>query len=272
MKVATRHDGHGEPEVAWSDDRLPLVLLIMAVAEEAADSAALVRRNSGPGAGSRRGVLGTARVGGCRLRLDVCGTGPRNAAAATTAAIEQALPAVVVCAGLAGSLHADLRAGDLVVASRVVDLESEGQWECDPALVILAGALTSCAAPSPTEGRVLITSPRIVGSATEKARLAPRAAMVDMESAAVARVAHAHRVPFLAVRVVSDEADEDFPLDLNRYVDARGNLQRARLAAAALCRPRGLGFLLRMRKTAMAASRTLSVFMEAFCHRLPAPS
>lgn len=270
MTVATRQGGHGEHEVAWSDDRLPLVLLVMAVAEEAADVAALVRRNPVPGAGSRR--PGVARVGGCRLRLTVCGTGPRNAAAATAAAMEHDRPAVVVCAGLAGALHADLRAGDLVVATRVIDMESEGQWDCDPALVTLAGALTDRPVPSPAEGRVLITSPRIVGSAAEKARLSPRAALVDMESAAVARAAHARGIPFVAIRVVSDVADEDFPIDINRYVDARGNLQRARLAAAALCRPRGLMFLLHMRKTAMAASRTLSVFMEAFCRRLPTPS
>ena len=120
--------------------------------------------------------------------------------------------------------------------------------------------------------RVLLTSPRIVGSAREKADLAARAAMVDMESAAVARAARTHAIPFLAVRVVSDAADEDFPLDLNRYVDAGGNLQRARLAVAALCRPRGLGFLLRMRKMALAASQSLSTFMEKFCERLPVPS
>ncbi len=41
----------------------------------------------------------------------------------------------------------------------------------------------------------------------------PEGACLDMETAAVAQVAHANRVPWGGVRITSDAADEDFNLD-----------------------------------------------------------
>ena len=58
-----------------------------------------------------------------------------------------------------------------------------------------------------------------------------------MEFAAVQAKAHEWGVPCRAVRVVSDSAGEDLPLDFNRYRDAEGRFQLTRIALAGLVRP-----------------------------------
>ena len=68
-------------------------------------------------------------------------------------------------------------------------------------------------------------------------RAATGAAVVEMESAAVAQKARQWAVPFGCVRVVSDAAGEDLPLDFNLYRDADGRFERTRIALAALGRP-----------------------------------
>ena len=58
-----------------------------------------------------------------------------------------------------------------------------------------------------------------------------------MESAAVAAKAREWGVPFRCIKVVSDTAGEDMPLDFNKYRDAAGRFSRSRIALAALRRP-----------------------------------
>ena len=80
---------------------------------------------------------------------------------------------------------------------------------------------------------------RVVVSAAEKRALREKsgAAAVEMEAAAVARKAVEWGVPFRCLRVVSDTAAEDLPLDFNLYRDAEGRFSRTRIALAAMARP-----------------------------------
>jgi adenosylhomocysteine nucleosidase len=80
---------------------------------------------------------------------------------------------------------------------------------------------------------------RVVVSAEEKRALRQKtgAAAVEMEAAAVARTAAQWGIPFRCVRVVSDIAAEDLPLDFNLYRDAAGRFSRTRIALAAMLRP-----------------------------------
>jgi hypothetical protein len=63
---------------------------------------------------------------------------------------------------------------------------------------------------------------------------------------------------FYAVRVVSDLAAEDFALDFNRYRDADGRFQKARIALAGIRHP---GDLLRMARRGREASEALGDFL-----------
>jgi adenosylhomocysteine nucleosidase len=62
---------------------------------------------------------------------------------------------------------------------------------------------------------VVLTGDQIVTSRQVRDALLrdfPDAACIDMETAAVAQVAHQNRVPWSALRVTSDSADESFDL------------------------------------------------------------
>jgi adenosylhomocysteine nucleosidase len=85
----------------------------------------------------------------------------------------------------------------------------------------------------------LITLDRVAVTAAEKRELREQtgAIAVDMESDAVRSRAAALGIPFACIRAVSDTAEEDLPLDFNRYRDSHGGFSRTRIAIAAMARP-----------------------------------
>jgi adenosylhomocysteine nucleosidase len=112
----------------------------------------------------------------------------------------------------------------------------------DPALrigdIVVSGEVPKGLGASFVRGDV-VSLDRVAITVREKCdlRSATGAAVVEMESAAVARKAREWDVPFGCVRVVSDAAGEDLPLDFNRYRDAEGRFERTRIALAGLGRP-----------------------------------
>ena len=99
-------------------------------------------------------------------------------------------------------------------------------------------------------------------AAAEKRQLAAAGAMaVEMEAAAVGAAALTRGVPFYCVRVVSDEAGEDLPLDFNRFRNPDGRLSRRRIAAAALKHPGRIPALIKLDRSANRASQALGEFL-----------
>ncbi|HEY2842715.1 MAG TPA: hypothetical protein VGJ09_03660 [Bryobacteraceae bacterium] len=137
----------------------------------------------------------------------------------------------------------------------------------DPALqigdIVVSGEFPEGIGASCVHGDVASLD-RVAVTAKEKRdlRASTRAAVVEMESAAVARKAREWNVPFGCVRVVSDVAGEDLPLDFNRYRDADGRFNRARIALAAMGRPFSvLPGLLRLDRNCRRAAERLGEFL-----------
>lgn len=110
---------------------------------------------------------------------------------------------------------------------------------------------------------VVYSSDRVVATATEKRQLRERtgARAVEMESAAVRAKAAEWGVKYDCIRVVSDTAEEDMPLDFNRYRDAEGRFSRTRIALAAMGRPFSvMPRLLRLDRNCRAATEALGQF------------
>ena len=163
---------------------------------------------------------------------------------------------MVVSAGFAGGLDPKLRRGDIVVADRILD---ESGRQCSIDLAALPPAATGSAHVG-----CLLTVDRIICSAAKKRALGKKhgALAADMETMAVAEVCRRRETPFLAVRVISDAADDDLRADVESLL-AQPN-GPARLAAAAgsiLKRPRSLVDLLRLRHRALEASDRLVKFL-----------
>jgi adenosylhomocysteine nucleosidase len=123
-------------------------------------------------------------------------------------------------------------------------------------------ALADRSAATTHVGRFVSTE-RVIGTASEKARFARMTGAVglDMESAALAIEARRAGIPFAAVRAVSDLLDENLPLDFNLFLRPTGWLKGI---ASVLSAPSSLVGLNRLRRQSLAAARTLTTFFQQY--------
>jgi nucleoside phosphorylase len=197
------------------------------------------------------------RCAGREVALVVTGDGERNARGGAFAAFRRLRPRMVVVIGVAGALSPDLRAGDLLVAHRVMR-EHGDAWE--PSLPAATSALGG-ARPA-----ALISAARLAVTRADKQRLALVAAdradglpvAVDLESAAFVSEAVARRLPWVVLRSVSDEASEELPALLNECLDDGGAIRRGRLAARLFGQPSALPRLLALRRRTQLCAEALA--------------
>jgi hypothetical protein len=85
----------------------------------------------------------------------------------------------------------------------------------------------------------ICSTDRVASTAAEKRLLREQtgALAVEMEAAAVKRAADQWGVPYTCIRVVSDAADQDLPLDFNKFRKTSGDFDLNRIALAAVARP-----------------------------------
>jgi adenosylhomocysteine nucleosidase len=202
------------------------------------------------------------------------GAGPARAASALERALAGIKAAHILNIGYAGALDPDLKQGELVAVDEAA-LLSEKTWgaplgelelgECWP----LASSKELCsmahAAGLPIRRGSALTSFCIIGAPSHKRLLFQKfhAAIVDMETAALARVAHSAAVPMSCVRAVTDEADDDFLATLT-YAPADGSFRRAAKTLAAG------GWLRRYsqwRERSLAARKSLSRFLACYLNQ-----
>jgi adenosylhomocysteine nucleosidase len=180
-----------------------------------------------------------------------------SAAAQSATALVGAGATALASWGMAGGLDPSLAAGtiflpDEVLAPEGAPIATAREWR-----ERLASALAT--RRPVTQGR-LLTSRTAIGSPAEKATLfrTTGAAAVDMESLAVAEVASAHQLPFIAVRVIVDSAVDALPRAVTAAADNEGHLQIWRLMAALARTPADLAPLLRLASRYRAANRSLA--------------
>jgi adenosylhomocysteine nucleosidase len=170
--------------------------------------------------------------------IAVCAGMGKEAAARACAVAAQDVPlTALVSVGWAGALSCGLQAGSAYVVNEVVDDATGERFATNsPPRAGNVGALR------------LVTIDH-VALAAEKRRLGEgyQAVLVDMEAAAVARVARGQGIAFYCLKAVSDAAGETLP-DFSRYTDAQGHLQLAALLAHVAIRPRYWPGLARMGK------------------------
>jgi adenosylhomocysteine nucleosidase len=183
----------------------------------------------------------------------VSGIGPGAARGAALCLIEAGATALVSW-GLAGGLDPALEAGAVCLPSEVIDadgtrLDTARSWR---------ESLSSSLPGRSVGNGALLTAASPLGTCTAKdeARRQTGACAVDMESSAVARVAAAHGVPFLAVRVIVDTARDSIPPAVARASRA-GKVRLGRLILGLICSPLEIGPLLRLARRYRVAMRSL---------------
>lgn len=162
-------------------------------------------------------------------------------------ALLQADPALVLSSGLAGGLDPALAVGTVVI-------------DGDEALVNALAAALPGAIRAPITGQDAIAA-GIAGKAA--LRQATGAAVVDMESHIAARVARRHGVPFAAIRVISDTADEALPPAALVGMRPDGGIALGAVLASLARRPAQLPALIRTGRHAGLAHKVLRDVYDA---------
>jgi adenosylhomocysteine nucleosidase len=178
------------------------------------------------------------------------GIGRQNAEQTVRRYLAANTPTLVLTCGFAGGLNPDLKLGDVVFDMAFSQLPAASSQL--PAKLLAAGAQ-----------RVnFACTDRIAITAMDKWKLCldTGADAVEMESAAIHAVCAEKKIPCVTVRVISDTAHEDLPLDFNALAKADKSIDFGKLAWAIAKSPQKIPQLLAFgKKTKFAAERLAEV-------------
>jgi adenosylhomocysteine nucleosidase len=178
----------------------------------------------------------------------------------------RALPELVLTCGFAGGLNPEIKLGDVVFdfsarrdefhESPIKSPDSFSVWDSWNSS-LRAKLLAAGAKPAK-----FFCADRIATTVAEKKKLRAEtgADAVEMESAAIRAVCRERGIPCATVRVISDTAGEDLPLDFNALAKPDKNLDYGKLFLAIAKSPGKIGALMGLqKKTKFAAGRLAEV-------------
>jgi len=184
-------------------------------------------------------------------------------------------PDLVLTCGFAGGLNPDLKPGDVVfeipssrrrgneslteTGNRKPDIGNNFETPHIVSYELSEKLIAAGAKPA----RFFCTD-RIAATAGEKKKLRDEtgADAVEMESAAIYAVCAERGIPCVTVRVISDTANEDLPMDFNQLAKADKSLDYGKLLLAIAKSPGKIGALMKLQKqTRFAAERLAEVLV-----------
>jgi nucleoside phosphorylase len=183
-----------------------------------------------------------------RLDVLVTGMGRDNAEKQVHQRIKSSAYDLILTCGFAGGLNPYLSSGTVV-------------YDCDADESLNAALLAAKACPA-----TFHCSDRVAVTVAEKQRLweETRCDAVEMESQIIRAIARAHEIPSATVRVISDSAAEDLPIDFNALMTADQRLNFFKLAAAIMLSPSRIRGLMRLQGACRAAAKNLATTIEGF--------
>ena len=193
------------------------------------------------------------KLKGRSIVLAQTGVGKVNAAMTTTLILDHFQPTEVIFTGIAGGLNPKLQPGDIIIGKKIAqhdlgDFTSSGFIKegvknpingirnpvfipSDSRLVALAqqaskNAIYEMIIKTKGAGRqpqvltgTIVTGDIFIASSSKKIELREnfQADAVEMEGGAVAQVCYQQKVPFIVIRSMSDEADQNAQLDIKQF-------------------------------------------------------
>ena len=92
---------------------------------------------------------------------------------------------------------------------------------------------------------------------------------MEMESSVIRNLCREWKIPSATVRVISDTAHDDLPLDFNALMTSDDRIHYGKLALAVLAAPRKISQLIAFQRQTMTAARELGrVLNELLSARL----
>jgi adenosylhomocysteine nucleosidase len=177
----------------------------------------------------------------CACQVVISGIGASNAKRALLGALTAFTPELVLTCGYAGGLSPDLPMGKVI-------FDADESTELKSHLIGLGAA--------PVQ---FFCANRIAVTVAQKHALRHQtgADAVEMESGVVRAVCRERGIPAATVRVISDDAHTDLPLDFNQLAKADGNISYGRLAVALVKSPGLVPKLMRFQRELAGCSRRL---------------
>jgi adenosylhomocysteine nucleosidase len=166
-------------------------------------------------------------VGACRAIADntlvaLSGIGGERAYTAGAVLVSQGAKALLSW-GCAAALDDRVSAGCLILPECIIGTNGEihrvdTEWH--------RRLYQTLESKHPVRTDTLVESDAIMKTSAQKRALAKRtqAAATDMESAAQARLAKEHGLPFMAIRAIVDTASTDIPENVLKALDPEGNI------------------------------------------------
>jgi adenosylhomocysteine nucleosidase len=173
------------------------------------------------------------------------GMGRRNAVEGIRRAIALVRPKRVITSGFAGGLNPKLKFGDIVY-----------EQDFDAGFDARLEELGAVPATFHCHRRVAIT-------AAEKSALwkSTGADVVEMESSVIRNICREQKIPSATIRVISDDASQDLPLDFNALMTPEDRINHAKLIWAVVSRPGRIAKLIEFQQQTVAAARRLGAVL-----------
>jgi len=234
---------------------VPRVAVVSALEEEIGAFSGLVhgeRSDTWNGVNVTIGTLGSTRI-----VLSHTGTGMGRARAGVEGLLDHESVDVLFFVGVAGALDPTLEVGSVLVPDAV----QHEQGEVAPAPD--EGWRDRTAEMADVPGSTLVTVDRVITRPEEKATLwnaldQSRPAAIDMETYSVAQAAAENGVPYVSLRVISDEASERLPDLLKDAQREDGGIDRTRVMRDVVWSPSAVPALMRMRRRVQTAADVLA--------------
>jgi adenosylhomocysteine nucleosidase len=212
----------------------------------------------------------SAEISGAHVRVVLTGAGPKPAASAIFRAMQAGPDATDFCisSGLAGGLRPEYRLAQ-VLAARAVESGTPvaGVNETIESSEALISFAAECGA---TPAEKFHTAGRVIGRAAEKKHLGEKADAVEMESFVILSEAQRRGVPAIAIRAISDLADEDLPFDMTGIFTEEGRISMPLVLAQVAKHPQSISAVMKLGQNAKAAATQLATFLDCFVARLAA--
>jgi hopanoid-associated phosphorylase len=192
----------------------------------------------------------------------VSGIGCDAATAASQALVGAGVTALVSW-GVAGGLDPALHAGTICVPRAVIHrggaFPTDLHWR-ELVTAAIAGRRRV------VSGNVLTSAVAILDRAGKAAAFRETGAVaVDMESSAVAAVAAAHELPFIAIRVVVDVAGDALPVTALAATAGTGGIRLLPLVGGLFRHPGDIAALMRLAGRYLAARQALAAIARTGC-------
>lgn len=198
------------------------------------------------------------RTGRTEVSILITGIGQKNAERSVCDFLQQNSPHRVFTCGFAGGLDPGLKVGDVVFEMPLTPSlsPSDGERVSGRTGEGLASQLLAAGA-KPVK---FFCAEHIATTAGEKQKLrtTTQADAVEMESAFIHALCTGRGIPCATVRVISDAAHEDMPLDFNQLANPDQSLNFGKLAFAIIKSPGRIPALLRLQKNTSFAARRLA--------------